>query len=87
MFYFLFLFPFQRNYIYQSIKYGSGFGTDDTSPVAKWSMVKMLQNRQVNSSILILGFVFFLIKSISIFYQRMEWAGNKVHSHNQNDVN
>ncbi|XP_031619571.1 DDB1- and CUL4-associated factor 11 [Contarinia nasturtii] len=36
----------KKNYIYQSIKYGSGYGTDNTSPVAKWSIVKMLQNRQ-----------------------------------------
>lgn len=36
----------KKNYIYQSIKYGSGFGTDETSPMAKWSIVKMLQNRQ-----------------------------------------
>lgn len=44
---------FQKNYIYQSIKYGSGFNTDDTSPVAKWSLVQMLQNRQVNSFFLL----------------------------------
>lgn len=40
-------FFFQQNAIYQSIKYNSGYGADQSSPVAKWSMVKMLNDRQV----------------------------------------
>lgn len=36
----------QTNAVYQSIKCGSGFGSDDTSPVAKWSLVDMINKRQ-----------------------------------------
>lgn len=36
----------QTNAVYQSIKYGSGFGSDGTSPVARWSLVDMINNRQ-----------------------------------------
>lgn len=46
---FIFFFLFylvQTNAVYQSIKYGSGFGSDDTSPVAKWSLVDMINKRQ-----------------------------------------
>lgn len=41
-----FLFHVQTNAVYQNIKFGSGFGSDDTSPVAKWSLLDMIHKRQ-----------------------------------------
>lgn len=36
----------QNNALYQNIKSGSGFGSDDTSPMAKWSLLDMINKRQ-----------------------------------------
>lgn len=45
---YLWIFPHfvQTNALYQNIKYGSGFGSDGTSPVAKWSLLDMINKRQ-----------------------------------------
>ena len=42
-------FLLQKNSIFQSIKHRSGYGTDETSPTAKWSLVNMINNRQTGA--------------------------------------
>lgn len=36
----------QTNEFYQNIKCGTGFGSDGTSPMAKWSLLDMINKRQ-----------------------------------------